>query len=69
MYYRFPKEITDIYMKLWVRECQDVTGADGRITADPEKTEFLMKIIETIIVNNFPMHIVIHAFLESGAME
>ena len=28
-----------------------------------------MKIIETIIVNNFPMHIVIHAFLESGAME
>ena len=28
-----------------------------------------MKIIETIIVNNFPMHIVIHALLESSAIE
>lgn len=28
-----------------------------------------MKIMETIIVNNFPMNIVIHAFLESTAMQ
>lgn len=28
-----------------------------------------MKIMETIIVNNFPMNIVIHAFLESTAVE
>lgn len=35
MYYRFPKEITDIYMKLWVRECEDVTNADGKIIGDP----------------------------------
>jgi hypothetical protein len=28
-----------------------------------------MKIMETIIVNNFPMNIVIHAFLESTAID
>lgn len=28
-----------------------------------------MKIMETIIVNNFPMNVVIHAFLESTAIE
>lgn len=28
-----------------------------------------MKMMETIIVNNFPMNIVIHAFLESTAID
>ena len=38
------------------------------IPVDDEKTELLMKIMETIIVNNFPMKIVVHAFLESSAV-
>lgn len=28
-----------------------------------------MKIVETIIVSNFPMNIVIHAFLETETLE
>jgi hypothetical protein len=28
-----------------------------------------MKIIETMIVNNFPLNIVMHAFLESNSVE
>jgi len=35
MYYRFPKEITDIYLKLWERECEDVPDPDGKIKANP----------------------------------
>lgn len=31
-------------------------------------TEFLMKGIETIVVSNFPMDIIVHAFLESSVV-
>ena len=38
MFYRFPKEITDIYLKLWVRESDDIQNEDGKIKASPERT-------------------------------
>jgi hypothetical protein len=46
-----------------------VSSDTGRIRSEPNRTELLMKIMETIIVNNFKMNIVIHAFLESSAVE
>lgn len=69
MFCRFPTDIIDIYLKLWIRECEDFP-ADMRTTfrPDPSRTELLMKIMETIIVNNFRSDVVIHAFLESTAM-
>ena len=49
MFYKFPKEITEIYLKLWVRECTDAGGTNPSL-ADPlgikanvANTEFLMK--------------------------
>jgi hypothetical protein len=62
MFYKFPREIIDIYLKLWIRECSDVTHEFGKVHPEHEKTELLMKIMETIIVNDFPMNVVIHAF-------
>lgn len=26
MFYKFPREITEIYLKLWVRDCTDVVA-------------------------------------------
>lgn len=73
MFYKFPREITEIYLNLWIKECTDAGGYEpGEIVPMNEKlsikpkmknTEFLMKIVETIIVSNFPMNIIIHAFL------
>lgn len=70
MFCRFPTDIIDIYLKLWIRECEDSSPdkMKERTRSDPERTELLMKIMETIIVNNFRSDIVIHAFLESTAM-
>lgn len=69
MFCKFPKEIIDIYLKLWIRECSSVKNELGKIISEADRTELLMKIMETIIVNNFPMNVVIHAFLESTAIE
>lgn len=67
MFCRFPKEVIDIYLKLWVRECPDHDRHDPARN-DPPRTELLMKIMETIIVNDFRSDIVVHAFLESTAV-
>ena len=69
MFCKFPKEIIDIYLKIWIRECSDMPSDTGRVRAEPARTELLMKIMETIIVNNFPMNIVVHAFLESTPLQ
>ena len=67
LFCKFPKEIIDIYLKLWIRECPDSDGSV--LSPDPRRTELLMKLMETIIVNNFPSNVVIHAFLESTPLE
>ena len=69
LFCRFPKEIIDIYLKLWIRECSELPADSSCPLAQPLRTELLMKIMETIIVNNFPSNVVIHAFLESTALE
>ena len=75
MFYKFPKEITEIYLKLWVRECTDAGGANPSlayplgIKANVANTEFLMKNLQTIVVSAFPMGIIIHAFLETCLLE
>ena len=45
MFCKFPKEIIDIYLKLWIRECSDVSYEHGIPIANPAKTELLMKIM------------------------
>ena len=63
LFCKFPKEIIDIYLKLWIRECPDSSAENCHPGNDPARTEMLMKLMETIIVNNFPSNVVIHAFL------
>jgi hypothetical protein len=61
----------EIYLQLWVRECTNVGEANGppnlaeRLELSPNinNTELLMKCIETIVVSNFPINIIVHAFL------
>ena len=52
MFYKLPREITNIYLTLWARECTDPSHPDekGRgkplgIRPNAKNTEFLMKII------------------------
>jgi hypothetical protein len=35
MFCKFPKEIIDIYLKLWIRECSSVKNETGKVTPEP----------------------------------
>jgi hypothetical protein len=63
MFYKFPKEIVRIYVELWIRECPDMDAGGLYESKDTARTEFLMKIVETLIVNDFPLNILVSAFL------
>lgn len=69
MFYKFPKEIVSIYVELWIRECPNLDSAGSYDSKDTAKTEFLMKIVETLIVNDFPLNILVSAFLETQVVE
>jgi hypothetical protein len=73
LFYRFPKEIMEIYLQIWVKECTNVGESAGPASLDEPlsmdvsiaNTELLMKCLETIVVSNFPINIIVHAFLET----
>lgn len=62
MFFKFPKEIVSIYIELWIRECPSM-DPNGNYELSSARCEFLMKIIETLIVNDFPLNILVAAYV------